>query len=253
MCAGTDDGRRYIMRLGVNIDHVATLRQARGTNYPEPVSAAFLAELGGADQIVCHLREDRRHINDRDLQILRQTVHISLNMEMACTDQMVAIALNVRPDVVTLVPERREELTTEQGLDVVGRYQFLEPSVQQLKGAGIKVSLFIDPDLEQVKAAHKLGAAQIELHTGTYAEACGKNSYQTQYSRLVDSATLGAELGLEVAAGHGIDYQNVKPIVAISQIEELNIGHSIVSRAIYVGLEAAVREMVACMVPQPKR
>lgn len=237
------------MRLGVNIDHVATIRQARGGKYPEPVAAAFVAELGGADRIVCHLREDRRHINDRDLKLLRQTVHIGLNLEMGCTEEMMAIALEVKPDIVTLVPERPEELTTEQGLDAVGRFQHLAGPIKELQAAGIIVSLFLNPDKAQVEAAHRLGVEQIELHTGIYADAWGTDDQQHQYDRLVESARLGAELGLEVAAGHGLDYHNVKPIANIPQIEELNIGHAIVSRAVFVGLEAAVREMIVCMVP----
>ncbi len=230
-------------RLGVNVDHVATLRQSRRTQYPDPVAAAMLAELAGADQITIHLREDRRHIQDRDLQIMRKTVSTRLNLEMAATQDMVKIAYEVKPDVVTLVPERREELTTEGGLDVVGGRDALRRVVKTLHDADIKVSLFVDPDVDQVRAAHRSEAEVVELHTGRYCDARLQADRGRELARLVDSCKAASKLGLEVAAGHGLNYQNVEPVAAISEIEELNIGHAIVARAVLVGLERAVREM----------
>jgi pyridoxine 5-phosphate synthase len=230
-------------RLGVNVDHVATLRQSRRTTYPDPVAAVVLAELAGADQITIHLREDRRHIQERDLQILRRTVATKLNLEMAATQEMVKIAYEVKPDVVTLVPERREELTTEGGLDVFGGRENVRKVVKTLRDADIKVSLFIDPDLDQVKAAHRAEAATVEFHTGRYCDARLASDRRKELSRLVDACKAAAKLGLEVAAGHGLNYQNVVPVAAIHEIEELNIGHSIVGRAVLVGMERAVREM----------
>ncbi len=230
-------------RLGVNVDHVATLRQSRRTNYPDPVAAAVLCELAGADQITIHLREDRRHIQERDLQIMRKTVTTRLNLEMAATQEMVKIAYEVKPDVVTLVPERREELTTEGGLDVVGGRDAVRKAVKTLRDAEIKVSLFIDPDLDQVKAAHRAEAEVVELHTGRYCDARLASDRRKELSRLVDACKAAAKLGLEVAAGHGLSYQNVGPVAAIPEIEELNIGHAIVARAVLVGMERAVREM----------
>ncbi|ABS26535.1 pyridoxine 5'-phosphate synthase [Anaeromyxobacter sp. Fw109-5] len=230
-------------RLGVNVDHVATLRQSRRTTYPDPVAAVVLAELAGADQITIHLREDRRHIQERDLQILRRTVATKLNLEMAATQEMVKIAYEVKPDVVTLVPERREELTTEGGLDVFGGRENVRKVVKTLRDADIKVSLFIDPDLDQVKAAHRAEAATVEFHTGRYCDARLASDRRKELSRLVDACKAAAKLGLEVAAGHGLNYQNVVPVAAIPEIEELNIGHSIVGRAVLVGMERAVREM----------
>jgi pyridoxine 5-phosphate synthase len=230
------------MRLGVNIDHVATLRQARRGRYPDPVAAASIAELAGAGQITLHVREDRRHVNDRDLRILRQTVNGALNLEMAATDAMVALALEVKPDIVTLVPEKREELTTEGGLDIAGHEAALRQVVTRLQAAGIEVSLFIDPDEAQINASQRTGAKAIELHTGRYCDA--KHTEQAaELARIAAGARQAAALGLRVAAGHGLDYWNVAPVAALAEITELNIGYSIVCRAVLVGLDRAVREM----------
>jgi pyridoxine 5-phosphate synthase len=231
--------------LGVNVDHVATIRQARGTRYPDPVTAAAMAELAGAHQITIHLREDRRHIQDRDLRILRETVQTRLNLEMAATVSMVEIALAAKPDTVTLVPERREEQTTEHGLDAVGLEEMLRGPCARLTGAGIDVSLFIDADLLQIDAACRLGAHAIELHTGEYAEAVDESTMESEVLRLEAAAEHAAESSLMVAAGHGLDYINVREVASIEHIEELNIGHSIVARAILVGMDQAVREMLA--------
>jgi pyridoxine 5-phosphate synthase len=238
------------MKLHVNVDHVATLRQARGTRYPDPSWAASLCELSGADGITIHLREDRRHIQDRDLAVLRETVRGALNLEMAATVEMVSIACDVRPDIVTLVPEKREERTTEGGLQVEGN-PAVTTAVARLRDAGIVVSLFIDPNAAAVRASAGVGATRIELHTGDYCEAVSplddgsvaSMPAHAELARLRDSAVLGRELGLHVAAGHGLDYANVRPIAAIAEIEELNIGHAIVARAVLVGMERAVREM----------
>ena len=230
-------------RLGVNVDHVATLRQARRTEYPDPVAAAMLAELAGADQITIHLREDRRHIQDRDLEVMRKTVTTSLNLEMAATPEMVKMAWGVKPDTVTLVPERREELTTEGGLDVVVGREALRKVVKNLRDAEIEVSLFIDPDLDQVKAAHRVEAQVVELHTGRYCDARLAVDRRKEFGRLVDASKAAAKLGLRVAAGHGLNYRNVHHVAALPEIEELNIGHAIVARALLVGMERAVREM----------
>jgi pyridoxine 5-phosphate synthase len=235
-------------RLGVNVDHVATLRQARRAAYPDPVAAALLAELGGADQITIHLREDRRHIQDRDLQVMRKTVTTRLNLEMAATPEMVKTAYEVRPDEVTLVPERRDELTTEGGLDVLRGKDAVGKVVTTLRDADILVSLFIDADLDQVKAAHRVEAQVVEIHTGRYCEARLAADRRRELARIVDAAKAAAKLGLRVAAGHGLNYQNVQAIAAIGEIEELNIGHAIVARAVLVGLERAVREMKDLMV-----
>ncbi len=231
-------------KLGVNVDHIATIRQARRIDEPDPVFAAFLAEQAGANSIVCHLREDRRHIQDMDLELLRKTVKTRLNLEMAPVEEMVRIALNVHPDQVTLVPERREEITTEGGLDVVSLFNSLQSKVKILKEAGIVVSLFIDPDPEQVKASHKIGADAIELHTGRYAEAKKPELMREEWEKIRDMAKLGRKLGLVVHAGHGLNYRNVQQIAAIDEIEELNIGHSIVVRAVFVGFEKAVKDML---------
>lgn len=230
-------------RLGVNVDHVATLRQSRRTLYPDPVAAAVLAELAGADQITIHLREDRRHIQERDLSILRRTVATKLNLEMAATQEMVKIAYEAKPDVATLVPERREELTTEGGLDVVGGRDAVRRVVKTLRDADIRVSLFIDADLDQVKAAHRAEAEIVEFHTGRYCDARLDGDRRRELSRLVDACKAAAKLGLAVAAGHGLNYHNVRPIAALPEVEELNIGHAIVARAVLVGFERAVREM----------
>lgn len=229
--------------LGVNIDHVATVRQARRTVEPDPVAAAALAELAGADGITVHLREDRRHIQDRDVRLLRQTVRTHLNLEMAATDEMVAIALDLQPDYVTLVPERRQEVTTEGGLDIAGQVDRLAQVVGTLQAAGIPVSLFIDADETQIKASAQINAQFIELHTGPYAEAQGEVQQRQALEVLRQSAQLALSLGLRVNAGHGLTYWNTHPVACIEGMEELNIGHSIISRAVLVGLERAVREM----------
>jgi pyridoxine 5-phosphate synthase len=239
--------RRMVLRLGVNVDHVATLRQARRAAYPDPVAAALLAELAGADQITVHLREDRRHIQDRDVEVLRRTVESRLNLEMAATDEMVRAAVALRPDVCTLVPERRQELTTEGGLDVAGQRAALERTVRALRDAGLRVSLFVDPDLAQVRASRDVGAHTIEIHTGRYCDA-PEATRAAELARIAVAAEEGARVGLEVAAGHGLHYRNVAPVVAIPQVVELNIGHAIVARAVLVGFERAVREMKALLV-----
>ena len=229
--------------LGVNIDHIATIRQARRTVEPDPVAAAVLAELAGADGITVHLREDRRHIQDRDVQLLRQTVRTHLNLEMAATDEMVGIALELKPDYVTLVPERRQEVTTEGGLDVAGQADRLTQVVASLQGGNIPVSLFIDADAVQIEASAQTGAKFIELHTGPYAEATGEEDCHQQLEILANGTQKALDLGLRVNAGHGLTYWNTYPVACIPGMEELNIGHSIISRAALVGLERAVREM----------
>ena len=231
-------------RLGVNVDHVATVRQARGTMEPDPVTAAALAELAGAEGITVHLREDRRHIQDRDVEILRQTVQSRLNLEMAATDEMVAIALRLRPDCVTLVPEKRQELTTEGGLDVLGLVDHLRPRIAALQAVGIIVSLFVDPVRLQIEAANRVGANFIEIHTGSYCEAGDAESRALELVKIAEAIRVGKQCGLGVNAGHGLNYRNIAPVVALGGIEEYNIGHSIVSRAVLVGMERAVREMV---------
>jgi pyridoxine 5-phosphate synthase len=236
-----------MLRLGVNIDHVATMRQARRARQPDPVHAAVLAEAGGADGITVHLRGDRRHVQDRDLEVLRQTVATRLNLEAAVTQEMTRIALTVKPNQVTLVPERREEVTTEGGLDVVLNSSQVRPMVKTLQDAGIDVSLFVDPELEQVKEAHKLDAHAVELNTAAWSEAANARAREGVLRKLTDAARLARRLGLAVHAGHGLDYQNVGEVAAISEIVELNIGHSIVSRAVLVGMERAVREMLEAM------
>jgi pyridoxine 5-phosphate synthase len=234
-------------RLGVNVDHVATLRQARRGRYPDPIVAAALAEMGGAEQITLHLREDRRHIQDRDLKLMRETCQSLLNLEMSATPELVKIAFEIKPDVSTLVPERREELTTEGGLDAIGQRDPLRKVVRTLRDAEIEVSLFIDPDLDQVRAAHKADAQRVELHTGRYAEVRGERERAQELARLVDCAKMARKLGLTVAAGHGLNYDNVQPVARIEEVEELNIGHSIVARAVLVGMERAVRDMLELM------
>ncbi len=229
--------------LGVNIDHIATIRQARRTVEPDPVAAAVLAELAGADGITVHLREDRRHIQDRDVQLLRQTVRTHLNLEMAATDEMVAIALTIKPDYVTLVPEKREEVTTEGGLDIAGQIDRMKFVVHQLQDADIPVSLFIDADRRQIDASAATGAKFIELHTGQYAEAHTEESRAKELQILADGCEHAIAAQLRVNAGHGLTYWNVYPIAQITGMEELNIGHTIISRAALVGLERAVREM----------
>jgi pyridoxine 5-phosphate synthase len=232
--------------LGVNIDHVATLRQARGTDYPDPVEAAALAEGAGADSITVHLREDRRHIQDRDVLRLRESVRTKLNLEMAVTDAILEFALKVKPQDCCLVPERRAELTTEGGLDVRGQLSKLKDACGRLKSGGIRVAPFIDPDADQIEACAEAGAPVVELHTGAYADAEGAKQAQ-ELHRLVEAARHAARLGIVVHAGHGLHYHNVKPIAAIPEIAELNIGHSIVARAVMVGFTSAVAEMHALM------
>ncbi|OQY20575.1 MAG: pyridoxine 5'-phosphate synthase [Desulfobacteraceae bacterium 4572_35.1] len=230
-------------RLGVNIDHVATVRQARGTMSPDPVAAAAIAELAGADGITVHLREDRRHIQDRDVELLRRTVQTSLNLEMACTDEIVAIANKLRPDCVTLVPEKRQELTTEGGLNVVGAALSLGRHIESMQENGIVVSLFIDPDLEQIDAAMQLGADAIEIHTGSYCDAPSRGARQAELVKVQTAIHAARQAGIAVNAGHGLNYNNIIPVVALGGIDEFNIGHSIIARAVLVGLERAVREM----------
>jgi len=234
-------------RLGVNIDHVATLRQARRVPDPDPVQAAILAELAGADGITVHLRSDRRHIQDRDVEILRQVVKTRLNLEMAATQEMLKIALTAKPHQVTLVPERREEITTEGGLDVVLNSVQLKPAVKMLEEGGIRVSVFVDPDLEQVKEAHRIDAHAIEINTAAYADARDDQSREAALRKTLDAARFGRKLGLAVHAGHGLTYANVRAVAALPEISELNIGHNIVARAVLVGMERAVREMREAM------
>jgi pyridoxine 5-phosphate synthase len=233
--------------LGVNIDHIANVRQARRSVEPDPVRCALLAELGGADGITVHLRADRRHIQDRDVELLRQVVKTRLNVEMAATQEMVRMALTVRPHQITLVPERREELTTEGGLDVVLNSTHLRPVARSLGEGGIEVSLFIDPALEQVKEAHKIGVSAVEINTAAWADAADEKAREAALRKVEDAARLGRKLGLQVHAGHGLDYRNVGPVAALTEITELNIGHAIVARAMLVGMERAVREMQQAM------
>ncbi|NEP77497.1 MAG: pyridoxine 5'-phosphate synthase [Okeania sp. SIO3B3] len=229
--------------LGVNIDHVATIRQARRTVEPDPVAAAVLAELSGADGITVHLREDRRHIQERDVHILRQTVRTHLNLEMAPTTEMVAIALDIKPDYITLVPERREEVTTEGGLDVASNIPRMREVVAQLQGADIPVSMFIDAEKAQIEASAEIQAKFIELHTGCYAEATDEATRHQELTILADGCKMAIAAGLRVNAGHGLTYWNVYPVACLEGMEELNIGHTIISRAVLVGMERAVREM----------
>jgi pyridoxine 5-phosphate synthase len=238
---------RKLLTLGVNIDHVATIRQARRTVEPDPVAAAVLAELAGADGITAHLREDRRHMQDRDIRRLRETVRTRLNLEMAATPEMVKIALEIKPDYVTLVPERREEVTTEGGLDIAGQIDRMKSVVDQLQSAGMPVSLFIDAEPAQIDASALVKAKFIELHTGRYAEAREPKQVQQELENLTNGCDLAIAAGLRVNAGHGLTYQNVYPIACLPGMEELNIGHTIVSRAVLVGLDRAIREMKAAM------
>jgi pyridoxine 5-phosphate synthase len=232
--------------LGVNIDHIATIRQARGGREPDPVHGAIIAELSGAHGITAHLREDRRHIQDRDIYLLKQTISTHLNLEMAATPEIVQIAIDVAPFMVTLVPERREELTTEGGLDIRAKERELAKVINDMREHNILVSLFIDPDLRQIKAGQKVGATHIELHTGGYANAIGQAQAE-ELARLKDAARAAHTLGLVVNAGHGLNYRNVAPIAAIENIAELNIGHALIARAAMVGLDQAVRTMLALM------
>ena len=230
-------------QLGVNIDHVATVRQARRTIEPDPVWAAVLAELAGADGITVHLREDRRHIQDRDLRVLKETVQVKINLEMAATDEMTAIAVDMLPGQCSLVPESREEITTEGGLDAVGQYDRVKTCVDSLQNAGIEASLFIDPDPKQIDAAKQMGVEAVELHTGRYADATNAFDIDREYDALVTAGRHTVEAGLKLHMGHGLTYRNVTRIAAIPNVCELNIGHSIVARAVMVGFEQAVREM----------
>jgi len=230
-------------QLAVNVDHVATLREARGINYPDPVGAAVAAETAGADGIVVHLREDRRHIKERDVRLLRKIVQSKLILEMASTNEMLGIALDIKPDTVTLVPEKREELTTEGGLDLITHQDHIREAVTTLKNAGIAVCIFIDPDLDQIKIAHKIDADMIEIHTGAFCDAVTKLQKQREFLRIVDAAKIGVKLKLEVNAGHGISYNTIKAFKGLTEISEFSIGHSIVSRAILTGMEQAVRDM----------
>jgi len=232
-----------VPKLSVNVDHVATVRQARGGKNPDPVAAAIMAELAGADGIIVHLREDRRHIQDRDLEVLRRVVKTRLNLEMANTEEIVQIALRVKPDMVTLVPERRQELTTEGGLDVLGQQKSLKPNIARLKKAGIQVSLFIDADPGQVRASKASGADLVEIHTGKYSDAPDEKSREREFQRIARAITQAHRMRLRVNIGHGLDYQNVSAFASISTIEDYSIGHSIIARAVLVGLDRAVREM----------
>lgn len=244
-----------MIRLGVNIDHVATVRQARRAQEPDPVAAAVLATLGGADGITVHLREDRRHIQDRDVFLLRDTVQTRLNLELAAYDEIVAIALKAKPDEATLVPEKRQELTTEGGLDVIANAASVQGAIERLRGAGIHVSLFIDPDPAQIDASARFGADAIEFQTASYSEAKGA-AVEKELEKLRAATARAVGLGLHVHMGHGLNYWNVRPIVRIAGVEELNIGHSIVSRAVLVGMERAVREMKQVMqehYPNPRK
>jgi pyridoxine 5-phosphate synthase len=230
------------LRLGVNIDHVATVRNARGGDTPDPVRAAILAEAAGADGITAHLREDRRHISDDDIERLTKALTVPLNLEMAATDEMAAIALKARPHAACIVPEKREERTTEGGIDCVAQFDRLRPIVAALTAAGIRVSMFIEPDRKQIDAAHNLGAPVVELHTGAYANGGGE-ARDRLLKHIHNGAEFGADLGLEIHAGHGLTYDNVKPIAAIPHIRELNIGHFLIGEAVFIGLEAAIRRM----------
>jgi pyridoxine 5-phosphate synthase len=236
-----------MIELGVNIDHVATLRQARGTNYPDPIEAALIAESAGADAITLHLREDRRHIQDRDVEILRDRLTTRMNLESAVTDEMIGIALRIKPHDICLVPERREELTTEGGLDVVKHFDQIKRVCRKLGEAGIRVSLFINADPLQIDAAARAGAPVIEIHTGSYADAHAPEVQTQQFAAVQQAVALGIDLGLKVNAGHGLHYENVQAIAAIPEISELNIGHAIVARAIFTGLRQAVHEMKQLM------
>ncbi len=232
-------------RLGVNIDHVATVRQARGVMYPDPITAAGIVELAGADGIVCHLREDRRHIQDRDLRILREVIQTRLNLEMAATEEMIRIAITTQPDIVTLVPEKREELTTEGGLDVIKSFKTLKKAIQRIHRGGIPVSLFVDPRSDQIKASEGVEANAIEIHTGHYCDAKTLAEADEELKKILDAVGEASHRNLQIAAGHGLNYVNVQRIAEIKEIEELNIGHSIIARAVLVGLDRAVREMLA--------
>jgi pyridoxine 5-phosphate synthase len=239
------------VKLGVNIDHIATIREARKTTEPDPVAAAVISELAGADGITVHLRGDRRHIQDRDVRMLRETVKTRLNIEMAATTEMIKFITSIKPDTATLVPERREEVTTEGGLDVALNAVHIQRSVSLLQDAGVSVSLFVDPDLDQIKASQKAGALKIEINTGKYADARSPELAASEWEKVRNAAQLAKRLGFQVLAGHGLNYINVLKIVEIDEIEELNIGHNIVARASLVGLERAIREMKALLIRSP--
>ncbi|SEQ41586.1 pyridoxine 5'-phosphate synthase [Nitrosomonas ureae] len=241
-----------MIELGVNIDHVATLRQARGTKYPDPIEAALIAESAGADAITLHLREDRRHIQDRDVEILRNRLTTRMNLESAVTDEMITIALRIKPHDICLVPERREELTTEGGLDVVKHFDQIKRACEKLGETGIRVSLFINADALQIDAAARAGAPVIEIHTGSYADALSFDAQEKHFLEVQEAVGLGRNLGLKVNAGHGLHYENVQAIAAIPEISELNIGHAIVARAIFVGFKLAVQEMKQLMLESRK-
>jgi pyridoxine 5-phosphate synthase len=232
------------MKLAVNVDHIATIREARRSDEPEPVLAALLSEQAGADGIVCHIRGDRRHIKERDLRLFRQVVKTKLNVEMAATEKMKKLALEIKPDVVSLVPEREEELTTEGGLDVISIEQHLASHIQELKNTGIRVSIFVDPDLKQIETCHKVGVDLIEINTGKYADLKSGEERQKALDEIKKAAEFGHKLGLEIHAGHGLDYRNVRPVADIPEITEFSIGFSIVARAAIVGIEEAVKEMI---------
>jgi pyridoxine 5-phosphate synthase len=232
-------------RLGINIDHVATLRQARGVKYPDPVTAVGIVELAGADGIVTHLREDRRHIQDRDLRLIKEVVQTRLNLEMAATEEMIRIALATKPDIITLVPEKRKELTTEGGLDAVKFFRPLEKAIQRLQKGGIPVNLFIDPTHDQIKVSEEVGANGIELHTGRFCDAKTPAEADEELKTILDAVEEASHRNLQIAAGHGLNYTNAHRIAEIKEIEELNIGHSIIARSVFVGLDQAVREMIA--------
>ncbi len=231
--------------LSVNVDHVATIREARRINEPDPVTAAAMAELAGADGIIVHLREDRRHIKDRDLWLLKETIKTKLNLEMASTEEMVKIALEVKPHMVTLVPEKRKELTTEGGLDLIANKERVTESVALLREGGILASLFIDPDIDQIKTAHRVSADFVEVHTGRFCDAEDRVEEEKELERIITSVRMASKLRLGVNAGHGLNYQNIKRLLGVNEIEEFSIGHSIISRAVFVGMDQAVREMIA--------
>lgn len=238
-----NQGTNQMTQLAINVDHVATVRNARGTTEPDPVAAASICELAGAAGIVVHLREDRRHINDRDVRLLRETIKTRMNLEMGANKGIIEIALALKPDMVTLVPEKRKELTTEGGLDVAGQKKKLAKTINKMTKAGIPVSLFIDPESKQVQAAHDIGATYVELHTGRYCDATNEKIRNEEYKLIAESADEAYEMGLRVNAGHGLDYQTTSRIAALDTIEELSIGHAIITRAVFVGLDQAVREM----------
>ena len=234
--------------LGVNIDHVATLRQARGTHYPDPIQAAIESEQAGADSVTLHLREDRRHIQERDVEMLKDILQTRMNLEMAVTEDMLAIAARIKPADSCLVPERREELTTEGGLDVAGQKSKMRDACQRLAEAGVRVSLFIDADPKQIEAAHEVGAPCIEIHTGHFADAEDRASQAKELVKITEAAMLGDQIGLIVNAGHGLHYHNVTEVAALPQVQELNIGHAIIARAVFTGLQSAVRDMKQLMI-----